>query len=99
MIRPIGDIAGLEAMNVGVERERSTHARDRGRNRTRAGSGDLGVDRRAHAGESLGRFALDAGELALHRARPTVIKLGRMVRYRNSDIDAYVRENTRGRVA
>lgn len=30
---------------------------------------------------------------------PRFIKLGRMVRYRNADIDAYLRANTRGRVA
>ena len=30
---------------------------------------------------------------------PRFIKLGRMVRYRSTDIDAYLRENTRGRVA
>lgn len=30
---------------------------------------------------------------------PRFIKLGRMVRYRNADVDAYLRANTRGRVA
>lgn len=30
---------------------------------------------------------------------PRFIKLGRMVRYRSADIDAYLRANTRGRVA
>ncbi len=30
---------------------------------------------------------------------PRFIKLGRMVRYRSTVIDAYLRENTRGRVA
>jgi excisionase family DNA binding protein len=30
---------------------------------------------------------------------PRFIKLGRMVRYRTTDIDAYLRANTRGRVA
>ncbi len=30
---------------------------------------------------------------------PRFIKLGRMVRYRSSDVDAYLRTNTRGRVA
>src|SRR5690349_9701241 len=30
---------------------------------------------------------------------PRFIKLGRMIRYRNVDIDAYLRANTRGRVA
>jgi len=30
---------------------------------------------------------------------PRFIKLGRMVRYRNTDIDAYLRANTRGQVA
>ncbi len=30
---------------------------------------------------------------------PRFIKLGRMIRYRNSDVDAYLSANTRGRVA
>lgn len=30
---------------------------------------------------------------------PRFIKLGRMIRYRNADVDAYLRANTRGRVA
>jgi predicted DNA-binding transcriptional regulator AlpA len=30
---------------------------------------------------------------------PRFLKLGRMVRYRSADIDAYLRANTRGRVA
>jgi len=30
---------------------------------------------------------------------PRFIKLGRMVRYRNADVDAYLAANTRGRVA
>lgn len=30
---------------------------------------------------------------------PRFIKLGRMVRYRCGDVDAYLRSNTRGRVA
>lgn len=30
---------------------------------------------------------------------PRFIKLGRMVRYRNADVDAYLRANTRGKVA
>jgi predicted DNA-binding transcriptional regulator AlpA len=30
---------------------------------------------------------------------PCFIKLGRMIRYRTSDVDAYLRANTRGRVA
>ena len=30
---------------------------------------------------------------------PRFIKLGRMVRYRNSDVDAYLHANTRGKVA
>lgn len=30
---------------------------------------------------------------------PRFIKLGRMIRYRTSDIDAFLRANTRGRVA
>jgi predicted DNA-binding transcriptional regulator AlpA len=30
---------------------------------------------------------------------PRFIKLGRMIRYRNADIDAYLRANTRGEVA
>jgi len=30
---------------------------------------------------------------------PRFIKLGRMVRYRTADIDAFLRANTRGRVA
>jgi predicted DNA-binding transcriptional regulator AlpA len=30
---------------------------------------------------------------------PRFIKLGRMIRYRNVDIDAYLRANTRGKVA
>lgn len=30
---------------------------------------------------------------------PRFIKLGRMIRYRTADVDAYLRANTRGRVA
>jgi len=30
---------------------------------------------------------------------PRFIKLGRMIRYRNADVDAYLRANTRGKVA
>jgi excisionase family DNA binding protein len=30
---------------------------------------------------------------------PRFIKLGRMIRYRNSDVDAYLRAHTRGNVA
>ncbi len=30
---------------------------------------------------------------------PRFIKLGRTVRYRNADVDAYLRANTRGKVA
>ena len=30
---------------------------------------------------------------------PRFIKLGRMIRYRTADIDAYLRANTRGKVA
>src|SRR5262245_48536108 len=30
---------------------------------------------------------------------PRYIKLGRMIRYRNDDVDAYLRANTRGKVA
>jgi predicted DNA-binding transcriptional regulator AlpA len=30
---------------------------------------------------------------------PRFIKLGRMIRYRHADVDAYLRANTRGKVA